>query len=223
MPLTSRQVYDELRQRILQGSLQAGRTLVETAVAQQLDVSRTPVREALRRLEQDGLVERVGRGLRVVQRSPEQILEIYEVRVILEAAAARTAADRRTDFDIRRLRAIHRQMQELTDDAVDARVRLNNAFHEALWQASHNATLVDCIVRLLVQLRPYPQTTLEAPGRWDLILKEHDELISAIESRDCDQAAAIATAHMTQARDIRLRMFAEGFGAESVVPEEPLI
>ena len=215
MALTAREVYDELRQQILGGALPAGRTLVENSVAEQLDVSRTPVREALRRLEQDGLVERAGRGMRVVQRSPEQILEIYEVRVILEAAAARMAADRRTDFDIRRLRAIHEQMRQLATDDAAERVRLNNAFHEALWQASHNGTLVDFITRLLLQLRPYPQTTLTAPGRWELIVEEHQELITAIEDRRTADAAEIATGHMTQARDIRLRMFADEFGAST--------
>ena len=197
-------VYDQLRALILSDEFGPDTMLVETALAGRLGVSRTPIREALRRLEQDGLVERTSRGTRVVERSPEQILEIYELRILLEGQAARTAAERATSLDINRLRAIHEQMLSAGPDDDDDRVRLNRLFHEALWAASHNGTLVEVIERLIAHL--HPQTTLRYPGRWDSILKEHGELLQAITEHRADDAAAIATEHMTQAREIRLQL-----------------
>jgi len=183
---------------------------VETSLATRLGVSRTPIREALRRLEQDGLVERTSRGTRVVERSPEQILEIYELRILLEGQAARAAAERATSLDINRLRAIHEQMEAAGPDDDQHRVRLNRLFHEALWAASHNGTLVEVIDRLIAHL--HPQTTLRFPGRWDSILREHGELLAAITEHRADDAAAIATEHMTQAREIRLQLYAGALG-----------
>ena len=199
--------YDGIRELILNNSLPMNEPLVETALAEQFNVSRTPIRDALRRLEQDGLVERFGRGVRVRELSPEEILEIYEVRETLEASAARAAANRRTELDLTRLEAIHEEMLSLGDDLA-VRVLLNNRFHETLWQASHNSTLQESIGRLIVRLRRHPHTTLEFPGRWERVLAEHQELIAAIRDRRADEAAQIAMDHMSTARDVRLRIYA---------------
>lgn len=200
--------YDRLLDLIVGTSLEPGAALTETALAEKLHVSRTPIREALKLLEQDGLVERSGRSVRIKERSPEEILEIYEVRVTLEVAAARRAANRRTDLDLSRLEAIHEEMLRLPTDDLTAQVAWNNRFHEALWRASHNATLEGVITRLIGTLRRYPQTTLGFPGRWKQILTEHEQLVSAIRAQDAEQAATLAAEHMTAARDTRLRMYA---------------
>ncbi|WP_251447656.1 MULTISPECIES: GntR family transcriptional regulator [unclassified Microbacterium] len=199
--------YDGIRELILTNALPANEPLVETALAEQFGVSRTPIRDALRRLEQDGLVERFGRGVRVRELSPEEILEIYEVRETLEAAAARAAANRRTELDLSRLAAIHEEMLALGEN-LDERVALNNRFHETLWQASHNSTLQESIGRLIMRLRRHPHTTLEYPGRWERVLTEHQEMLDAIRDREADRAAEIATVHMSAARDVRLRIYA---------------
>jgi DNA-binding GntR family transcriptional regulator len=206
--------YERLRDLIFDHTLTADNALTETTLAEQLGVSRTPVREALKRLEQDGLVEQVGRSVRVKERSPEEILEIYEVRVTLEAAAARGAAQRRTELDLSRLEAIHAEMCALTPgDEVGTRVSWNNRFHEALRRASHNATLDDVIGRLIIHLRRYPQSTLDFPGRWDQVLAEHGELLEALRQRDPERAARVAADHMTLARDTRLRMYVQDLTA----------
>ncbi len=201
--------YDRLRELLLSSGVDAGQALTETALATKLHVSRTPVREALKQLEQDGLVERSGRGVRVKERSPEEILEIYEVRVALETSAARGAATRRTDLDLSRLETIQDEMRQLPLDDIPGRVTWNNRFHEALWRASHNATLESVITRLLSMLERYPQTTLSFPGRWERVLSEHEQLIDAIRAGDADRAGAVAADHMTRARDTRLRMYAK--------------
>lgn len=198
--------YERLRELILTNALPDGEPLIEVSLAERLGVSRTPVRDALRQLEQDGLVERHGRGLRIRQLSPEEILEIYEVRETLEAAAARAAATRRTELDLSRLEAIHGQMSELGED-LDQRVSWNNQFHETLWRASHNATLQEFMSRLIIRVSRYSQTTLEFPGRWERILNEHGDLLTAIRAQDPESAARVATVHMAAARDIRLRLY----------------
>lgn len=198
--------YERLRDLIVSNALPDSEPLIEVTLADRLGVSRTPVRDALRQLEQDGLVERHGRGLRIRQLGPEEILEIYEVRETLEAAAARAAAARRTELDLSRLEAIHNQMTELGDD-LDQRVSWNNQFHETLWRASHNATLQEFMSRLIIRVSRYSHTTLEFPGRWERILKEHGELLTAIRAHDPDSAAAVAASHMAAARDIRLRLY----------------
>jgi len=200
--------YERLRELIFSNELEAGEALTEATLASKLGVSRTPVREGLTRLEQDGLVERFARGVRVKERSPEEILEIYEVRITLEEAAARGAASRRSELDLSRLEAIHQEMLALPGDDPAGRVSWNNRFHEALWRASHNATLEDVITRLISRLRRYPQTTLTFPGRWERVLADHQQLITAIRAQDPVQAATLAAEHMTTARDTRLRMYA---------------
>jgi DNA-binding GntR family transcriptional regulator len=202
-------VYERLREEIVSGRLASGAPLVEAAVAAHYGTSRTPVREALRRLEQDGLVERGDRGLRVRTRGPEEILEIYEVRILLEAAAARDAAERGGRLDLMRIGHARDAMAAADPADRDAMVATNRAFHEEIWASSHNGTLVDLLTRLNSHITRYPATTLTSQGRWAEVLREHAGLVRAIEARDGDAAARIAGDHMAKARDIRLRMYGE--------------
>lgn len=202
-------VYERLREEIVSGRLDSGAPLVEAAVAARYGTSRTPVREALRRLEQDGLVERGDRGLRVRTRGPEEILEIYEVRILLEGAAARGAAERSTALDLMRIKNAADAMASADRGDPDAMAAANQAFHEEIWAASHNRTLVDLLTRLNSHITRYPATTLTSPGRWGEALSEHGELVRAIEAHDRDRAGGVAESHMTRARDIRLRMYGE--------------
>ncbi len=163
----------------------------------------------LRRLEQDGLVERGDRGMRVRVRSSEEILEIYDVRIGLEAVAARWAAERRTLLDLARLRRAHERMCETDPTDAAAMAEANRRFHETLWLAGHNGTLVDLLRHLHAHLTRYPATTLTREGRWKAVLDEHARLIDAVDAGDARAAADIAEAHMAAAREIRLAMAGE--------------
>jgi DNA-binding GntR family transcriptional regulator len=202
-------VYTRIREDIASGALAPGAPLVEVVMAQRYGTSRTPVREALRRLEQDGLVEPGARGMRVRTRSVEEILEIYDVRITLEATAARWAADRRTELDLVRLHRAHELMEQTASTDGAAMAETNRRFHEAVWAAGHNAALVDTLRTLNSHLVRYPATTLTRAGRWGTALEEHARLIEAIADRDALSAAKIAEEHMTAAREIRLRMAGE--------------
>ncbi|HLI15318.1 MAG TPA: GntR family transcriptional regulator [Acidimicrobiales bacterium] len=204
----AKSVYAQLRNDIVTGKRPPGTPLVESALARHFGVSRTPVREALLQLRQDGLVERSGRAHVVRQRSPEEILEIYEMRILLEGAAARGAARRRTDLDLSRLRRAHADMAALSEQQADDRVAANRAFHKLIWAASHNRTLVDLLERIEMQLLRYPETTLGYPGRWPAVLAEHEALIEAIARQREEEAGELAARHMAAARDIRLEMYA---------------
>lgn len=201
--------YEMLKQAILSGELKPGRPLVETSLAAWCQVSRTPIREALRRLEQDGLVQRSDRGLVVRERSPQEILDIYETRIALEAAAGRMAAERRTEHDVRLLRRLHERSNQISVDDIPAVVEANRQFHRTVWQASHNESLFDLLDRLELHLARYPETTLAAPGRWDAARHQHEALVDAIEQRDPDAAYKVAFEHFVVARDIRLSLFAD--------------
>jgi DNA-binding GntR family transcriptional regulator len=202
-------VYARIRDDIVSGALAPGSPLVEVPTAERYGVSRTPVREALRRLEQDGLVERGDRGMRVRVRSSEEILEIYDVRIGLEAMAARWAAERRTLLDLARLRRAHERMCETDPTDAAAMAEANRRFHETLWLAGHNGTLVDLLRHLHAHLTRYPATTLTREGRWKAVLDEHARLIDAVDAGDASAAADIAEAHMAAAREIRLEMAGE--------------
>jgi DNA-binding GntR family transcriptional regulator len=190
------------------GRFAAGQVLSENALAAEFGKSRTPVREALHRLEIEGLVERVPRGVRIRASSPEEILDIYEVRITLEGAAAKAAAERATEFDKIQLRSAQKAMVDADADP-QAKATANRRFHEAVWTASHNATLVDLLKRLNIHLVRYPTTTLTYGQRWEAVLREHEELLGAIEAGDGEAARRIAEHHMSGAREVRLRMYAE--------------
>ncbi|WP_028926539.1 GntR family transcriptional regulator [Pseudonocardia acaciae] len=203
-------VYPRLRDDVVFGDLAPGTVLVESTLAARYGTSRTPVREALRRLEQDGLVERAHRGLRVRAPGAEEILEVYEVRVALEGLAADAAARRRTEADLTAIRAAERRVRDAGGTDPRVMVAANRDFHRVVWAAGHNTTLVEVLERVHLHLLRYQHTTLSVPGRWESSLDEHAELVEAIAARDPARARTIGELHMTRAREIRLEMYLTG-------------
>jgi DNA-binding GntR family transcriptional regulator len=201
--------YELLKQAILGGDLQPGQPLIETVLAERYEVSRTPIREALTRLEQDGVVVRSDRGLIVRMRSPEEILDIYETRILLEGRAARIAAERHSRVDVLTLRRLADEMSGVDTADERAMVIANREFHQALWWATHNEAMIDLLTRLDLHLIRYPATTLTQPGRWQEANAEHRLIVDAIERSDTLAAEAIATQHFTEARDIRLTLWGQ--------------
>lgn len=202
-------LYEQLRDTILSGDFPPGMVLVETILAENFKVSRTPIREALLRLEQDGLVARDGRELTVRERSQEEILDIYEVRILLESVVARSAATRRGSLDIDRLRKVAQSLKSVNRDEPDQMMLANRFFHQTLWKAGHNEALADLLTRLDLHLSRYPATTLSMPGRWEESLEEHEALIDAIEAQDAEKASELARLHFTKAREIRLDLWSQ--------------
>jgi DNA-binding GntR family transcriptional regulator len=203
-----------LKKAILTGELKPGQPLVENTLAAWCQTSRTPIREALRRLDHDGLIQRSDRGLVVRKRSPEEILDIYETRIVLEATAGRMAAERRTEHDVRIMRKLMERCDQVSEGEPEAMADANQLFHRAVWRASHNESLLDLLERLNLHLARYPGTTLAAPGRWTAAREQHGQLVDAIEARQGDRAYDIAMEHFADARNIRLELFADELAAD---------
>ncbi|TDE08025.1 GntR family transcriptional regulator [Jiangella asiatica] len=201
----ARSPYLRIRDAIIEGTFPPGSALGEQSLAEWCGVSRTPVREALRGLEQDGLVERTARGLIVTNRTPEQILDTYDVRIVLEESVARFAAERHTQIDRIRLESLIRASSDPKPG--DQLARRNHRFHRTMWAASHNDALIDVLSRLHMHLTRFPATTLSYERRWEQTQVEHRELVEAVVARDAESAAQLARAHFERARDIRLKLW----------------
>jgi DNA-binding GntR family transcriptional regulator len=208
-PAADLPLYERLRAAILNGDYRPSAVLVEKVLAEAYGVSRTPVREALRRLEQDGMLQRVGRQMVVRVTTPQEVLEIYDCRIVLEGMAAEWAARHRTDYDLALLENAQQRMERGASGTPAELSAVNHVFHDRLWQASHNATLCDLLARLEVHIRRYPEPTVSRPGRWAEAVEEHAAIVEAIRRGDAEQARTLSSAHMAAARDLRLRMIQE--------------
>ena len=198
-----------LRDDIVSGALEPGAPLRELALAERFGVSRTPVREALTRLEGFGLVERDGRTLRVTAPDPERMLNTYNVRIALEGEAAAEAAENRQLSDLVALEELIARDRALADPDDATRIRTNLEFHAALWRAARNPVLVELLERLQLHLTNAPHSTLSVGGRWAESLDEHEAIVSAIDARDADAARRLASEHMRTARELRVRLLRE--------------
>jgi DNA-binding GntR family transcriptional regulator len=203
----SQGLYLQLLQDVLTGRFPPGARLSEASLGRTHRVSRTPIREAIARLEHDGLLEREGGIVRVRQRDSEQIIDIYRVRVVLEVEIARDAAERHREFDLRRLRAACEAEKEVPDGDWAAVQAANREFHEALAAASHNEVLEELQSRLTLQIGALQGTTLAHPGRLKQARSEHAQIVKAVAARDADTAGTIAQRHMTKSQDLRLGMY----------------
>lgn len=202
-------LYERLRDALAEEELLPGTRISEVELCSRFEVSRTPIREALVRLEQDGLIERRGSALYVRDRTADETIDIYRVRVYLEGAIAFDAAHRRSETDLMRLGSAAAVGEKLTGSEDPAMLQAaNKAFHQALAAASHNQTLQDLQSRLTAQVAKLPSTTLSFPGRWAASISEHREILEAIRIQDAERARAIGTEHMNAAAEIRIKLIA---------------
>ncbi|VXC11976.1 GntR family transcriptional regulator [Citricoccus sp. K5] len=205
-------MHGELKAEILRGEHSPGTPFREVALAERFGVSRTPVREALGRLQQEGLLERGTRGLQVRRLDPEQLMQVYDLRILLEGQAAEEAASARTELDLVRLEGLLSRDQALTDPDNATRLDTNIEFHEALWSAARNPILRDLLDRLSTHQIHAPTSTLTTPGRWEQSLDEHAEIIRCIREHEAAGAREAMRAHMSTARALRLRMLSHAMG-----------
>ncbi|MDP9829085.1 GntR family transcriptional regulator [Kineosporia succinea] len=195
-------LFELMRSDILAGEFGATALLQELPLAERYRVSRTPVREALARLEHEGLVEKTGRGHRVRAGTAEDVLEVYEARIVLEGQAAASAAERRSELDLARLQHLHAQVL-----SGEAERSAHSSWHATIWRASHNRTIEELLHRLTAQLRIYDRGTQETPHDLEQTRTEHEAILSAVRERRPSDARDAMTAHLTRAREVRLHRF----------------
>ncbi|WP_308817362.1 GntR family transcriptional regulator [Pseudonocardia alni] len=193
-------VFDQLWQKITSLELAPGERLNEAHLCAELGVSRTPLREAVRMLMSEDLVQQLPNGGTIVRPlDPDHVDQVYRARSALEQVIARQACERITDEQIHRLESVHRANQELVEFP-EAVLRLGADFHNLIADISGN----EVCRRLLAQLRGhtlrYRALSNEVPGRLDAVFAEHTELIQAFRDRDADRAADIMDRHVTAAR-----------------------
>jgi DNA-binding GntR family transcriptional regulator len=201
-------VYDSLRDAIWDGRIAAGERIREEEIARNLGVSRTPVREALQRLQQRGLlVFGAGRGLVVAQLSQHQVLELYAMREILEGSAARFAAQHATATDIAILYRLQKELAGAEEDAM-LLVTLNRRFHQAIYEAAHNQYLLQTLSMLHDSMALLHNTTFRMPSRRSESDEEHRRIVEAIEQRDPARAEEAARLHIREAQRTRFESVA---------------
>lgn len=196
--------YELILQAIDMGVYRPGSRLVESELAERFGVSRTPIREALQRLETQSLLTRDGRSLIVASLDHAQMAELYTVRTELEGLAARLAAKHAAEEEVRVLRKMIEEDHALLGDA-QALSRANRRFHKQIHLASHNRYLVQQLDLVHRSMALMATTSLAAQGRGEKALAEHAEIVEAIAAGDGETAAQALRAHLSQAFEVRLR------------------
>ncbi len=210
---SQKDAYSLILEAIDTGIYKPGNRLVESELAERFGVSRTPIREALQRLETQSLLTRDGRSLVVASLDHSQLSELYVVRGALEGLAARLAARHSTPEERAVLGDMLEADRKLVDDP-EAMSRANRRFHKQIHLASHNRFLVrqlDLVHRSMALLA---STSIAVAGRPKDTLDEHEVIVRAIESGDGDAADKALRDHISQAFIIRLRLDAAAVEAD---------
>lgn len=200
-PSLEEQVYQKLEEEILGGKLKKGTALAEIALSQRLGVSRTPVRSALHRLAEEGLVEIApNKGAVVVGVTVEDLIDTYKIRMRLEGLASAMAVGRLNDEEKRALT----ESVELTDyyiakkDAEHIK-ELDTAFHSIIYKASGNRMLCRILTELHRNIKTYRKLSLTVPGRLERSTNEHREILNAILDGDAEKADRLTSLHIERA------------------------
>ena len=198
------QVYVELEEEILSGALARGTALGEIALSSRLGVSRTPIRSAIHRLAEEGLVETVAnKGAIVVGITKEDLVDIYRIRVRLEGLASAIAAEKISDEGIRTLRESLElsefYMNRIDSGDTDRLKELDSTFHETIYKATDNRLLCKTLSELHRKVKIYRKRSLSVPGRLKCSILEHREILEAIEARNATEADRLTSLHIERA------------------------
>ena len=200
-------VCETLRDAIRRGILEPGERLMEVQLADELGISRTPVREAIRKLEQEGYVIMMPRrGTYVSDVSVSDVKEIFEIRSALESLATGLAARRIEPDELETLQKLLVEIEGyIAKNDIDKIVETDIKFHELLYQVSRNDRLVAIIHNLKEQLARFRTLSMSYPGRLQETLEEHSDMVEAIANGDVSAARDAAEHHMERAEKTLLK------------------
>lgn len=222
--LLADRVYERLRTAILRGEIRPNQRLIEAELARQLEVSRTPVRESLQRLQRDGLVDGGREGWVVREHTAAEIREIYETRAALEGYATRLAAERGPDELLAEVVRIHGGGPRPSEVPREEIVAYNMAFHEAVFRASGNERLIRLIQLNREFYFNYRIATLYTDEELEASIRGHQAILDAVLRRDGDRAEALAREHILESLPIilsRLRLPPQGADPGLRLEREP--
>ena len=197
--------YAKLVAAIRSGVFRPGDRLRETDIAARFSLSRTPIREALRKLEADGIIEhraRIGAVIRSL--SHAEVVELYEMRVVLERTAAEMAAKHAVAAEVDALEAINRDLANAVATPEKA-AAINQDFHRGIYQATRNRFLLEAARALNNALMLLGETTLADAERIETVCHQHQDILDAIRAGDVEAAGASAEAHLQTSLRHRLK------------------
>lgn len=201
--------YDLLMTALENGTLRAGDRVREEEIAERLSLSRTPVREALRRLEADGIVEHRPRsGAIIRQLSHSEVVELYEMRIVLERTAAMLAAQHGVEAEFDRLNDLNQAISMERSNAERA-AAINQAFHKGLYQAGRNRFLLEAARALNNSLLLLGPTTLQDEDRIEMVVGQHQQIVDALKSRDPEAAGLAAEVHLKTSLKARIHILSQ--------------
>lgn len=201
LSLTTR-IFNVLREDILNNKYAEGEKLVEAKLAEDLGVSRTPVREALKQLELDGLVENIpNRGVIVLGISQQDIEDIFEIRTAIEGISARWAVDRITNEELASLKEVYELMEFYTfKKDVEKFAELNTKFHEVIYKATKSRYLEQVLKDFQYYMKKTRRRSLQVEGRIYDSLSEHKEVLDAFIARDKEWAERALSNHVVNSK-----------------------
>lgn len=196
------QVFEELEKKILSGVYERGETLTEIKLSEALGVSRTPIREALRRLEQEHIIESTSKGARVIGISREDIADICEIRLRLEGLAARWAAERADAAGLQLLKETVDLQEFYTQKQDPESIKdTDSRFHQTIYALCGSNSMRDTLEPLHRKLLKYRRVSVSAHSRAEKSLEEHRAIYQAIDNRDGAAAERLTIQHVSNARD----------------------
>jgi DNA-binding GntR family transcriptional regulator len=208
-----------IREVILTGELPPGSQLRQADLAKKMRISRTPLREALMKLEQEGLIAVLPRrGFRVVDLNLEEAIELYELREMLDGLAARLAALRASDDVLKTLGNFIRKMDECVQrQDTHGWLIEHGAFHEEIFRASRNTRLIGLIANIRLSIQRFHPVLLNTQDRLRKAFHEHESIFRAIRSHDPDTAERLARLHIASAREIIVKLTTDKMESEGSV------
>lgn len=200
-------VFNTLRDAILTGKLVPGERLMENQLAEKLGVSRTPVREALRMLELENLVELVPRkGAQVLDMSEKDIINILEVRSALEGLATALACEKMKKEELQRLKNIQGEFERAISEGDKERiVQIDEDFHDVILASTENDKLINIYNNLRIQLFRYRMAHVKLDSAITAIVAHHRSIIRALENHDAEEGASVAQGHIKYHTEFILR------------------
>lgn len=193
-------VFDRIEADILNGNLKRGDILTELKLCEMLSVSRTPVREALNRLRQEGLIEESGKGAVVVGITDHDLDDIYEIRLRIEGLATAMCADAITDEQLKQLEETVALQEYYTGRRDSDSIRnLDSEFHRLIYSYCGSRILADLLSDLHRKVQRFRRSSVENPERAHAAVREHAEILDALKKRDRNRAEQLAVAHIKNA------------------------